>query len=337
MIRLLILISLVLAGCQSNPSRNGNFTSDGEVSRTPSTSSVLVRTFIRELAAHSGHSAAAIERQAIQYIQRQARNNAHGNWSEIGITREEAMRIESLYDDLPYMNKVRKWVQNNVHRVITVQRAHAELAYAAMMRGRSNVSNPYTREAFTLAERLASARNRFKPAFDTIGIAQHRVNLAVSELGAKARNLSSQTRKKIADLTKRYKDALLTYVKRGRVSPSIAANGNEIVESATTITRKTGHEAMGPGCKEFSDAASVETLARKADVDIERAARVEELAHQKAGKAFDSFDEIDEAKRLTQREIDDATVDAFKTVNALTDDEARAVVNRLKNNPCKLY
>lgn len=94
---------------------------------------------------------------------------------------------------------------------------------------------------------------------------------------------------------------------------------------------------MGPGCKKFNETAAESIIANKADIDQLRAQIIEQKAYDKAGKVFNSFEEVAPAKRLTQIEIDDATIEAFKKVNAMTDDEARLALNRLKQDPCKIY
>ena len=138
-------------------------------------------------------------------------------------------------------------------------------------------------------------------------------------------------------IQKLHRKNLAEFQKRGSESPSVHANGQEIVQSATVITRKTGLKAMGDGCEEFTQNAAAETLAIKADVDLYRAQLIEDLAHDKAGRSFASVDDIPADKRLTQEELDYATQKSFQDVLGYTDDEARVALRRLKSKPCRLY
>ena len=317
---LLTLITILFAACQHHSSRN--FTG-----RKIANSSTM-RLFIQEVANRgSGMSAHAIETQALQYIK--GKQNDVGNWKQMGISEEEAMSIKSLYDDVPYMNKVRKWVRSNITKVVRIEAKIAQEAYDVIMKGHTSYINPYKLAASTEVSEMVSARRQVLSPSRSVNEHTSRVTMTINELPSA--HSWSPTLKKL------YKENLLTLVKRGKTNPSIIANANEIVESATNITKKTGLSGMGDGCQTFNISASENILSNKADIDLLRSQLIEERAYAKAGKVFGTFEEIPVAQRLTQSEVDDATIEALKRINAMTDDEARAAVSRLKQKPCRIY
>lgn len=218
------------------------------------------------------------------------------------------------------MPKVRKWITENATKFVRVEVKVAEAAYDAMKSGLKVVENPY-RVSKSVSEQLSNARNRFKP--QSLMSQQERIMVKINDLPS-----SMQTR---------IKNNMSVYMKRAGQNPSLIHNGEEIVESGVTISRKTGQPGMGEGCKAFSESASPEVLAEKANVDVFRAQQIEELAYAKHGKAFGKFDEIPVKNRLTASEIDDATEEAFKRVKGFTEEEAEIAVRRLKRQPCQVY
>jgi hypothetical protein len=314
------LFLILLASCQHH--RSSSFSG-----RKIANSSTM-RLFIQEIANRgSGLSAHTIETQAIRYIKN--KQNNVGNWKQMGISEDEAMRIKSLYDDVPYMNKVRKWVRSNITKVVRVEAKIAQEAYDVIMKGHTSYINPYKLAASSEVSQMVSSRRSVLSPTRSVNEHTSRVTMTINELPS-----SYTWSKKLKTL---YKENLVTLVRRGKTNPSIVANANEIIESATNITKKTGLSGMGEGCKTFNTSASETILANKADIDLLRSQLIEERAYAKAGKTFGSFDEVPVAQRLTQSEVDDATVEAFKRINAMTDDEARAAVRRLKQKPCRIY
>lgn len=309
------LISLGAISCQS-------FHSAPKVEVTRSLASTpAFRVFLQELAQKSGrYTTTSIEEAAISYIRRTDPGKKYGNWNELGISEEQARAIKSLDDELPYMPKVRKWITENVTKFARVEVKVAEAAYDAMKAGMRTADNPY-RLSTSANQQLTGARNRFKP--QSLLSKQERIMVKVNDLSP-----AMQTR---------IKNNMTVYMKRAGQNPSLIHNGEEIIESGVTITRKTGQPGMGQGCKAFSESASVEVLAEKANVDVFRAQQVEELAYIKNGKAFGKFDEIPAAKRLTAQEVDEATEQAFMKVKGMTQDEASIAVRRLKREPCQVY
>lgn len=312
----LILSSLV--SCQMKPSMKAP---EMKVTRTLA-STPAFRIFIQELAQKSGkYSSASIEEAALSYIRRAEAGKKHGNWSELGLTESEAKAIKSLDDEFAYMPKVRKWITENATKFLKIEAKICEAAYDAMKSGLRVIDNPY-RVSSSVGEQIISARNRFKPT-SVLPTKQERIFASVKDLPT--------------DIQTRIKNNMDTYLKRAKEHPSLAHNGEEIVESGAIISRKTGKPGIGKGCKEFSESASPEILAEKANVDVFSAQQIEEMAYVKNGKAFNRFDEIPQAKRLTEEEIDQARREAFKKVKDFTEEEAEMAVKRLKRAPCEIY
>lgn len=338
MFRSLLLLTVFLVGCQSNPHK-AQYTGR-TLKRLPSTSSQLIRTFVRELAEHSEHNAAAIERRVLSFMREVDEQTGKGNWEQMGITsREEAMRINSLYDDVPNVDKLRLWVRGNIHRIgLKFERQVAENAYNAMMGASSRRLNPYTKEAMEMTQRLEVAQGRLKPTFfSSINSEQRIVSLETAELLKISRALKKGDAESVRKIASQHKQVQGILFKRGQSSPSVAANGNLIVASANDIAKYTGRPAMGEGCKDFLETASEITLGRKASIDVEWAERVIDRAIQKANREFASFADLPEHLRLTMVEIDDELVEALRIINALDESEARLVLKRLKSGPCKIY
>lgn len=331
-LNLLILILFIGVSCQHNSGMH----SESKASRSLANNSVM-RIFLQEVANKTkSMTAKSLEEEAIKFIKYHNSTTNIGNWEQIGITREQALRIRSLYDDLPYMNKVRKWVRSNITKVYQVQASVAEQAFEVIMRGKTGYINPYTFHAQG-ATGLALARRKSLSPFLSVNEHQKRVALTIERLTKDFDKLSKSSARSLKSLQTMYKESMVVMIRRGKKSPSLLANGNEIVESACKITQKTGRPGMGAGCKKFNETAAESIISNKADIDQLRAQIIEERAYSKAGKYFESFNDIAPEMRLTQVEIDEATIEAFKRVNAMTDDEARVALQRLKQNPCKIY
>lgn len=328
-LNILILTLMLGSSCQHNSS----MFDETKASRSLANNSVM-RVFLQELANRSKTmTVQVLEDEAVKFIKTYNYKQNIGNWEQIGITKEQAQKIRTLYDDLPYMNKVRKWLRSNITKVSRVQTLAAEQAFDVIMQGQKSYINPYKFHAEGAAGMISERRNSLSP-FQSVS--EHQLRVAKSIEGLTT-NSSNSLRSKIKELQKIYKEAMAVMIRRGKLTPSILANGNEIIESACKITQKTGRPGMGAGCKKFNETAAESILANKADIDQLRSQLIEEMAYNKAGKYFDTFEEIASDKRLTQLEIDSATVEAMKKVNGMTDDEARLALQRLKQDPCKIY
>lgn len=321
---LLLGLSMALASCQAFRSSD----SPSRKVKREIANSRLLREFIDDIARQTQKSATKysseqIERKVLEYIKRKEKDMAFGNWSKMGLMDDQAKQINGLYDDLPYMNKVHKWVSENITRIIKVETKIAESAYDLIMLRSKPLLNPYKVAAGEANQMMLSRRNASSPFASTF---------------QKESIVKTQVRKtKDPTIRKVYQENFSSFNKRADLNPALEANYHEILESATMITRKSGHAGMGAGCKTFNEKASLEILEMKANVDIYRAKLIEEKAYRKAGREFASIDDIPSNKRLSADEIDEATEEAFESVLNYTRAEAKIAVRRLKGKPCKVY
>lgn len=319
---LLVALTFTISSCQ----HRSQYKSGHENFNRTFASTQAFSNFIRKIAAQSGKSIDTLEDTIIRYIRSSQQNSTHGNWTALGITEDQAKQIKSLSDDHPFMGKVRKWVSENVTTAAKVKPLVADEAFEEFINGSKNgsrgVINPYRRlNQESVAQR--AARHKGSSPFSSIAKKQDIVLREIEDLPR--------------DIQKVYRKNLAEFQKRGQDSPSVHANGQEIVQSANLISKKTGLKAMGEGCEEFTKNASSEVLAIKADVDIRRAEIIEEMAHAKAGRSFASVDDIPASQRLDETDLQYATEKAFQDVLGYTDDEASRAIKRLKSKPCKLY
>ena len=319
----LALITLVLVSCQSQRSLFG----DGGSRSVANTR--LLRMFIEDVARQSQkttqrYTVQEIEEKILQYLKRKEKDMLHGNWSKVGISKLQADDMKSLYDDFPHMNKVHKWVAENITKVIKVSDDLAAISYNSIMRKSKSSINPYSFAKNESSQLMMSRRLNTSP-FKSINEKGARVFKQVSEV-------KDQTIKKV------YMENYLSFQKRVSNNPAITANAHEILESAANVTKYTGKAGMGKGCKAFNEKASFEILEMKANIDLYRTALIEERAIAKnGGRVFASIDEVPVANRLTAKEINEATEEAFENVLGYTRVEARAAVKRLKGKPCQVY
>lgn len=339
---LCFILILTMSACSTN-----SFHSSAQ--RSLANTRVL-QTFIKGIARKSGNVATRELEQQIQnnlkkYIMQTPDGSDVGNWARMGITKEQASKINTLYDDLPYMNKVHKWIMENVTVLARgIKPSIARTVYNEIAGNTRVLVNPYQGMSDEVAELTLSRRNSNRPGavrntraeslgsngsiFDDISARKRRIASATESLEIKG--LDSSAKKYIMENLNITDD----FVKN---NPILASNINHSAESALAIVKKTGKRSVGPGCKNFSKNASEEILELKARVDMRRAQIIEEKAYLKAGENFNSVDDIDDALRLSQREIDDATEEAFEEVLGYTRVEARAALKRLKSKPCKVY
>ena len=339
---LILIATLVMSSCSS-------FQKNEHDSYRSLANTTTLRVFVRSLARRTGNVAAREMEQQIQnnfkrFILQTPDGSDVGNWARLGITKEQAQRINSLYDDLPYMNKVHKWIMENVTVLARGVKPSIARAVYSEIAGNSRVLvNPYAGMTDEATQMTLQRRNQNRPGrvrntnadelgapsiFDDILGRQRRIASATE--GLNMRGLESNAKKYILDNMNLTDDFV-------RNNPLLASNINHSAESALMIVKKTGRRSVGPGCKQFNEKASAEILELKARVDMRRAQIIEQKAYAKAGDTFNSVDDIDDALRLSQREIDDATEEAFEEVLGYTRTEARAAIRRLKAKPCKVY
>lgn len=325
-----ILFSL-LSACQSSPKRYSKYGRN-----IASTSSL--RVFVQEMASRSKNiTAKELEERMLSYLKTRQKNLEAGNWKYMGLTDEQAKNVKSIYDDMPYMQKVRKWMKTNITKVVKVEGKIAREAYDAMLASRQIQStNPYKFHQKS-GSMVNSRRNSLGSIASSLDDNRKLVLHNIKDLTSDDKGISTFIKKELRKYQRTYKKNYLALRTRAKNNPLIAANVNESIDNAVTITKLTGKKGMGEGCETFNKYADETILATKTDIDNLRAQIISTKASEKAKKPFSHFSELSDDLRLTQKEIDDATVEAFKRVNGLTDDEARVVVKRLKSKPCRLY
>tara|TARA_Y100000780_G_scaffold231707_1_gene258302 strand:+ start:75075 stop:76031 length:957 start_codon:yes stop_codon:yes gene_type:complete len=301
----------------------------------------LLRSFINEVANQSEKMAAKelqeqLDKKFKEFI-REGAENKTGNWVRMGITRDQAMKIESLSDDLPYMNKVQKWVMENMTTLTKdVKPSVAAKAYAEITGKTGSLHNPYAGMSDEVADLTSGARNFTMPnklktsGEDSVTSELKKRN---NRLIAAVDEVESADPKAIEYL----KINLERSAKMIKSNPMVASNIHHSLEGALLITRKTGKRALGPGCESFNGKASERVLELKSRVDMRRAELIEQKAYDKAGFVFNKLDEVPPANRLTEKEIDEITEEAFSDILGYTRLEARAAIKRLKNKPCRVY
>lgn len=319
----LIFLLTVLASCQSKRSWF-NLSGSRKIANTR-----VLKMFIDDIARQSQktgqrYTTQEIEKKVLEYLKRKEKDMAHGNWTKVGISKLQVDDMKSLYDDVPHMNKVHKWVAENITKIIKVSDDLAAISYNTIVRRNTANINPYSFGKQQSNQLMLNRRTNTSP-FRSVNEKGARVFKQVSEVKDNA-------------IKKVYMENYLGFQKRASNSPALTSNAHEILESATQVTKYTGKAGMGSGCKSFNEKASFEVLEMKANIDIYRANLIQERAITKnGGRAFASVDDIPSANRLTAKEIDEATEEAFENVLGYTKVEARAAVKRLKGKPCKVY
>lgn len=336
---LIILISV--AACQSRPSYKS---AQRSVANT-----TVMRVFITEVAEQSQRYAARelqnqVESRLVQFLREGAdESNQVGNWVRMGITKEQAMQVNGLYDDLPYMNKVQKWVMENFTTLMSdIRPSMARNAYSKVLGESGSLYDPYMGMSDDLQNALSGRRNQTMPPMLRRNTPEVTAALSISEeiqrkntrLMAATETIKEADANAVQNIRANLNDISDDLLKN---NPLVASNINHSVEGSIIITKKTGRSSMGPGCVSFNENASAEIIEMKARVDIRRAELVEERAYEKAGKVFDTVDEVPVAQRLSQKELDEITEQAFADVLGYTRTEARAAIRRLKSPPCRIY
>lgn len=336
----ILILSLAVAflSCQSTPSR--------KMERSVANTTVL-RTFISEVADQSRAMAARelqerVERSLKEFLRQEPSDGKFGNWVRMGITREQALKINSLYDDLPYMNKVQKWVMENITILAReVRPSVARSAYNKIL-GRSGVLlDPYVSLSDDVQGMAMARRNQTMPE------ALRRNTPSPSGPKSVSAELRSRNNRLIAavenldEIDAASKGYFLNNLKVSddimKNNPLVASNIHHSMEGSLLIAKKTGRKAVGKGCQGFNEKASAEVLEIKARIDMRRAELIEKRAYDKAGGVFENASELPSAKRLSQGEVDELTEQAFQDVLGYTRKEASAAVKRLKSPPCQVY
>ncbi len=282
------------------------------------------RTFIKQFSKSANMTEEHIEKSIIRYFQTKASNSTHGNYVSIGITEDQAQRIKTLGDDFAYMPKVRKWSLENMDKIFpSVKKNVLQDIYKEIVVSNRGIRNRY--QPITNNSNTRRHRQRQISPIKSLSEKQEHILASIRQLDN--RSIETILRKNLSIMEK-----------RGSSSPAILANGQEIIESATLISQKTGLKGMGDGCESFVKNASSEVLEVKANIDLYRSHLIEKRAYNKNnGRSFASVSDVPKELRLTQAELDRATKDSFKHVLGYTDDEAAHAIKRLKSKPCRLY
>ena len=277
---LILVISLVMSSCSSlNKSQHDTYRSLANTT--------ALRVFVNSLARRTGNVAARELEQQIQnnfkrFIMQTPDGSDVGNWARLGITKDQAQRISTLYDDLPYMNKVHKWIMENVTVLARgVKPSIARAVYNEISGSGIVLVNPYAGMTDEATQLTLQRRNQNRPGsvrntnaddlgapsiFDDILGRKRRIASATESLNIKG--LDSNAKKYILDNMNLSDDFV-------RTNPLLASNINHSAESALMIVKKTGRRSVGPGCKQFNEKASAEILELKARVDMKRAQLIE--------------------------------------------------------------
>lgn len=332
------VLTLSFTACQSSPSRR--------MERSVANTTVL-RSFLGEVAQQSRNQASRelqqqVEENLKRFLRQDPSDGSHGNWVRMGITREQAMKIDSIYDDLPYMNKVQKWIMENVTVLAKeVKPSVARSAYNKILGRSGSLFDPYHGLADNVQSMAMARRNQTMPeGLKRKTPDQAKPKSVSDELRSRNTRLIAAAEKleAVDDTTRSY---LIKNLKvaddLAKNNPMVVSNIHHSMEGSLIIAKKTGRRSVGKGCKGFSEKASGEVLELKARVDMRRAELIEKKAYDKAGGAFDSADEIPADRRLTQQEVDELTEQAFQDVLGYSRREAQAALKRLKSPPCQVY
>ncbi|MCO4754785.1 MAG: hypothetical protein KC478_09890 [Bacteriovoracaceae bacterium] len=332
-----LFLTFSIASCQMTPSRN--------MSRSIANTSLL-RSFLKEVADQSEKMAAKelqsqLDARFKEFIREEAPNGQSGNWARMGITKDQAMKIDSLYDDLPYMNKVQKWVMENMTVLMKeVKPSIAAKAYSSIAGNAGGLYNPYKGLSDDVGSAVSSRRSQTMPDNMRRRQAQPKEASVVQELHSRNTRLIAAI-EEVNKADPKALEYLKVNLERSKEmiskNPLVASNIHHSLEGALLITKKTGKRSLGPGCEAFNGKASERILELKSRVDMRRAELVEQRAYDKAGFVFNKVDEVPAANRVTESEIDELTEQAFSDVLGYTRLEAKAAIKRLKSKPCKIY
>lgn len=319
---ILVLTTLFLVSCQSH---NSSFNSKG--SRNIA-NTVVLRNFLDDIARQMTKKGERIttvelEKKIMSYIKRKEGDMAHGNWTKMGLNKVQADDMKSLYDDVPHMRRVQKWVSENITRIVKMSDDVAYNSYKLIMKESGSMINPYAYGKAASTNMMSTRRALIKPPAMTKTPYQS-INDKSSRVFTQIADVKDQAIKKI------YMKNYMDLASRGKIDPRLMANTNEILESATQITKATGRAGLGSGCNAITKNASDDVIDGITSYMNQRSKMIQaEMKRitkdgRKATKA-----EIDNIMNKVDRE-------AFEVSHGYTPIEAEAAVKRLKNKPCKV-
>lgn len=316
------LTFLFLASCQSHNSIYHSGVSR-EIANT-----VFLRDFLDDIARQMTKRGERIttqqlEKKIMEYIRKREGDMAHGNWTKMGLNKMQADDMKSLYDDVPHMNRVQKWVSENITRIVKVSDDVAFSSYKLIMRESGSAINPYAYGKTASTAMMSSRRSLIRPPAMTKTPYQS-INEKSSRVFTQIADIKDQAIKKI------YMKNYMDLASRGKINPRLMANTNEILESAAQITKVTGRAGLGSGCNAITKNASDDVIDGITSYMNQRS-RIIQAEMRKLTK---------DGRKATKAEIDNimnkADREAFEISHGYTPIEAQAAVNRLKNKPCKV-
>lgn len=301
----IFFISCQLAQKQPTPFR--------EVSSLQSPIHHLAELFIKELAKKTKIPSDEIEKALINHLLRE------NNYKLAGLTKKEALALKNYSHDLPFTAKAINWSIHNIHIVLPKI-------------DKSILANVY-RDTY---QKVHGGKNIFS---DKLLIIRNKSIFDKLNFKRKLQRLNEKIQSYNSPKTFHPLEQSITHIeKRAIADDSIIANANLIVESAYSISSKTGLSSMGKGCSQFLANAPAQVYAMKANIDQFRAKYIETLAHKKNNyQNVTNFTKIPEHLRVNQNEIDQATILAFQKILGHSKEEAKKTLNLLKREPCQLY
>lgn len=319
---ILSLTILILASCQSHYSII-NSNGSRKIANT-----VVLRGFLDDIARQMSKrgqrmTSQQLEKKIMEYIRKKESDMAHGNWTKMGLSKFQADDMKSLYDDVPHMGRVHKWVSENITRIVKMSDDVAYSSYKLIMKESGSVINPYAYGKTASTSMMSSRRALIKPP-------------AVTETPFKSINdKSSRVFTQIADvkdqaIKKIYMKNYMDMASRGKIDPRMMANTNEILENAAQITKVTGRAGLGSGCNAITKNASDDVIDGITSYMSQRN-KIIQAEMKRLTK---------DGRKATKKQIDEvmnkADREAFELSHGYTPIEAQAAVNRLKNKPCKV-
>lgn len=321
-ILILILTTAILASCQSHHSvTNSNGSRD--IANT-----IILRSFLDDVTRQMSSkgqkmTTQQLEKKIMEYIRHKEKDMATGNWTKMGLNKLQVDDMKSLYDDLPHMNRVHKWVAENITRIVDGIDDIAYNSYKLIMRESGSTINPYAYGKSGSGNLMSSRRNLIKPPPITKTSYQS-INDKSSRVFTQIADVKDQAIKKV------YMKNYMELANRGKLDPRMMANTNEILESAAQITKVTGRTGLGSGCNAVTKNASDDIIDGITSYMNQR----NKIIQAEMKKL------TQDGRKATKQQIDDvmnkADREAFEISHGYTPMEAQAAVNRLKNKPCKV-
>lgn len=301
----LIIISFCIVSCQIGKTNR--------VKRDIASIDAL-SVLIKQISLTTNKTPRLIEAEILNYIKFNKLSSKEMEY--LGMKRNEFMGIKNLESTGPFRQRIGQWSSENLEHIFPqlsreqlisiYQKSYTKhLGYKNFYKTRSIQSKIYLRNSFILAKR---------------------------EFSQKLKSLA------MPKVEKQFETNLDELATRSQKYPEIYPEGKMILQSAFIIAEKTGINPLGKSCPLFLKHAPLNVLKNKANLDLVRSQIVEAKSLAKNnGVPFENFSQISRSNRLTQKEIDESTVEAFQQVFKHTEIQARKALKFLKKKPCRLY